>query len=210
VLVLGLTGGIGSGKSAVAARLAEKPGVRVIHADDEAKRLMAEDAAVRAALVRRFGAATFDESGALDRAALAARVFGRPDEVAALNALVHPAVRGALRDDIEAARSSGVRLLVYEAALIHEIGADELVDAVLLVDADPETRIARVMERDGVSRDQVEARMAHQLDPAAFRSRADYVIENDGTLEELEAAVDALYARFEDNPQDPLDGRRDR
>ena len=196
MLVLGLTGGIGSGKSIVAARLEENEGVRVLRADDEAKRIMVEDPGVRAALVARFGPETFRPDGTLDRAGLAARVFGDEDEVAALNAIVHPAVRHDLRRQIERARADGIHLLVYEAALIYEIEADALVDVVVLVDAPIEARIERVMERDGVSREHVLSRAGHQLDPGELRARADYVIENDGTLAELRQEVDALYSRL--------------
>src|SRR5690606_16822967 len=172
---------------------AEKPGVRVVFADDEAKRLMHEDAALRAALVARFGPETYDAEGRLDRAGLAARVFSDAGELAALNALVHPAVRRAMRARVEAARRDGVRLLVYEAALLFEVGADRLVDRVAVVDAPLETRIARVVARDGVTRAQVLDRMAAQLPPEVLRERADYVIENDGDLAHLGAQVDALY-----------------
>ncbi|HEX8386465.1 MAG TPA: dephospho-CoA kinase, partial [Rubricoccaceae bacterium] len=115
MITLGLTGGIGSGKSAAAARLAEKPGVRVVKADDEARRLMHEDTALRAALVARFGP-LYDADGRLDRAALAARVFHDPAELAALNALVHPVVRADFLRQRAQAEADGVRLLVYEAA----------------------------------------------------------------------------------------------
>ncbi|MDT0631679.1 dephospho-CoA kinase [Rubrivirga sp. S365] len=193
---LGVTGGIGSGKSAFVARLAGHDGVRVVYADDLAKRLMGEDAAVRAALVARFGAETYDGAGRLDRAHLAARVFGDAGELAALNAIVHPAVRRALGEALEAARAEGVRLLVYEAALIFETGGDEILDAVVVVDAPVETRVARVQARDGATRDAVLARMRHQIDPAEARRRADLVVVNDGDLDALYAEADALARQY--------------
>ncbi len=196
MVTLGLTGGIGSGKTAAAARLAEKPGVRAVYADDVARHLMATDPAVRAALVARFGPETFDDRGALDRARLAARVFGDAEELAALNAIVHPAVRRAMLDEVARARADGVRLLVYEAALLFEVGAAALVDHVAVVDAPLETRLARVAARDGATREQVLARMARQLDPAELRRRADTVIDNDGDLVHLHAQADALYERL--------------
>jgi dephospho-CoA kinase len=109
---------------------------------------------------------------------------------------VHPAVREALREEIEASRAAGVELLVYEAALLHEIEADELVDLVVLVDAPLPIRVSRVVARDGATRQQVEARAEHQLDPAGFRSRADIVIDNDAGLDELRREVDRLYERL--------------
>lgn len=196
MLSVGVTGGIGSGKSAFVARLAEHDGVRVVYADGLAKRLMAEDAAVRAALVDRFGPETYDGAGRLDRARLAGRVFGDADALAALNAVVHPAVRRALLDALAAARADGVRLFVYEAALVFETGGDAVLDRVVVVDAPVETRLARVMARDGATREAVLARMAHQIDPAEARRRADLVVENDGDLDALYAEADALVRRW--------------
>lgn len=184
MIVLGLTGGIGSGKSAFAARLAQHAGVRVVLADDLAKRLMTADPDLRAALAARFGPETFGPDGALDRARLAARVFGQPDELAALNALVHPAVRRAMRAEIAAARADGVRLFVYEAALLFEVGAEALVDHVALVVAPEAVRLRRAMARDGATAEGVRARMAPQMDPAeaTARTRAlgGTVVDNSG------------------------------
>lgn len=193
---LGVTGGIGSGKSAVVDRLATHPGVRVLRADDEAKRLMAQDPAVRAALVDRFGDETFATDGRLDRAWLAARVFANPDELAALNAIVHPAVRQSLAGALQRARADGVSLFVYEAALLFETGGDALLGETVLVDAPEAVRIARVVARDGSTPEAVRARMRHQMPPAEARRRASTVIENAGTLAALHAAADAVAARL--------------
>ena len=190
---LGITGGIGSGKTALVARLAERAGVRVVLADDLAKRLMVEDPEVRRQLVERFGAEAYLDDGSLNRKAIADRVFGDPDELAALNAIVHPAVRRAMLEAMATARAEGVRLLVYEAALIFETDADTILDHVVVVDAPVETRIERAMARDGASREAVRARMDRQLDPAEARRRADAVIHNDGSLDHLHAQADALY-----------------
>ena len=192
VITVGLTGGIGSGKSAVAAWLASYDGVRVLFADDLAKRLMAEDPEVRRQLVARFGAETFDAAGALDRAGLARRVFGDEAELAALNAIVHPAVRRALDEAKADARADGVRVLVYEAALLFETGGDRVVDEVVVVDAPVDVRVARASARDGVPEAAVRERMRHQIDPAEARARADRVIDNGGDLDALHAAADAL------------------
>ncbi|MEO0557049.1 MAG: dephospho-CoA kinase [Bacteroidota bacterium] len=194
MLTLGVTGGIGSGKTAFVARLAEHPGVRVLLADALAKRLMVEDPEVRRQLVDRFGTEAYHEDGSLNRQAIAARVFGDETELAALNAIVHPAVRRAMLEAMEQARIDGVELLVYEAALIFETNADQILDHVAVVDAPIETRIARAMARDGSTREQVEARMTRQLAPAELRRRADTVIDNDGSMEELHALADGLLA----------------
>lgn len=188
---LGLTGGIGSGKTE-AARFFEALGARVLLADDVAKRLMHEDAGLRRAIAEAFGPESYDASGALDRAHLARRVFGHPEELARLNALVHPRVRAEMLRQIEAARRDGVELLVYEAALIFEAGAEKHLDAVAVVEAPLEARIARVMARDGASREDVLARMGHQLPAEELRRRADFVIENDGDLDALRRAVERV------------------
>ena len=190
---LGITGGIGSGKSTVAALLGEKLRVRIVSADDEARRLMVEDEELRTALIERFGADTFLEDGSLNRAELATRVFGDPEEVEALNAIVHPAVREELEKSIRRAEKDGIDLFAYEAALIYEIGANDLVDAVLLVDAPLELRINRVMQRDGSTRSEVVARMSNQISSDVLRARADFVIDNDGDLAALQDSVDSLY-----------------
>ena len=193
---IGVTGGIGSGKSAFVRRLAEHEGVRAVYADDLAKRIMAEHPGVRAALVETFGPETYTAAGDLDRAHLAGRVFGDTEALAALNAVVHPAVRAALLEGMDEAQADGVRLFVYEAALVFETGGDEVLDTVVVVDAPVETRIARVQARDGATREAVLARMAHQIDPAEARRRADVVVANDGDLGELYAQADALAQRY--------------
>jgi len=193
VTTLGITGGIGSGKSTVAALFVEKPRVRIVSADDEARRLMVEDEKLRTALIERFGADTFLEDGSLNRAGLATLVFGDPEEVETLNAIVHPAVRRELGKSIRQAEKNGIDLFAYEAALIYEIGANDLVDAVLLVDAPLELRINRVMQRDGSTRSEVVARMSNQISSDVLRARADFVIDNDGDLAALQDSVDSFY-----------------
>ena len=200
---VGVTGGIGSGKSAFVARLARHDGVRVVLADDLAKRLMVEDDGVRAALEARFGPATYRPDGALSRSYLAERVFGDPRELAALNAIVHPAVRRALALEVARARADGVRALVYEAALLFETGGDAVVDRVVVVDAPERVRLARAAARDGVAEGAVRARMRHQIDPADARSRADLVVDNAGDLDGLWAAADAFAASLGVAPSRP-------
>ena len=193
---LGLTGGIGSGKTAAAARLAEKPGVRIVFADDVAKRRMVDDEAVRSAVRQRVGAEAYRTDGSLGRAYVAGRVFGDEAELAALNAIVHPAVRRAMLVAIEDARASGVQLLVYEAALIFETGADKILDHVAVVDAPEALRVERAASRDGATPEAIRERMARQMDPAEMRALADTILDNGGPLAALDAQVDALYQRM--------------
>ncbi|MFN3596861.1 MAG: dephospho-CoA kinase [Rubricoccaceae bacterium] len=198
MIALGIAGGIGSGKTAFARRLGTHPGVRVVYADEVARALMHDDPAVRGQLVRRFGEDVFDGQGRLDRAALAARVFADAAEREALNAIVHPAVRSALREALRQAEADGVRLFVYEAALLFEVGGDRLMDVTALVDAPPALRLARAAARDGADPEQIRARMAAQMDPAAARARATFVVDNSGDLGALHAQADALYRRLTD------------
>lgn len=189
---LGVTGGIGSGKTTVC-RFLEEQGAKVFYADVEAKRLMQEHADVRAEVADAFGSESYREDGSLNRTYLADQVFGNPEELERLNAIVHPRVFESFEAAKKRARMEDVELLVHEAALIFEAGGDEHVDAVAAVVAPDEDRIARVAERDGVAPDDVRDRMGHQLPQEELRRRADYVIENDGTLDDLREATISLY-----------------
>ncbi len=189
---LGVTGGIGSGKTTVCGFLEEK-GARVFYADIEAKRLMQENDAVRAAIVDEFGAAAYGDDGSLNRAYLADQVFGDAERIERLNAIVHPHVFEAFEGAKERAREEGIDLLVHEAALLFEAGGDEHVDVTAAVVAPNADRIAWVTERDDVTPEQVRARMDHQLPQDELRRRADYVIENDGSLNDLRQKSVELY-----------------
>jgi dephospho-CoA kinase len=192
VRTLGVTGGIGSGKTTVCGFL-EEQGARVFYADIEAKRLMREDPDVQAAIVDAFGEAAYDEEGALDRAYLADRVFGDVEQLDRLNAIVHPHVFKAFEAAKARAADEEVSLLVHEAALLFEAGGDEHVDTTAVVVAPDADRIDWVMARDDVTPDQVRARMQHQLPQDELRERADYVIENDGSLDDLRRKSVELY-----------------
>ncbi len=192
---LGVTGGIGSGKTTVC-RFFEELGARVFYADAEAKRLMQEDPGAREEIVAAFGAESYDADGRLDRAYLATRIFGDEANVTRINRIVHPRVFAAFQQAKEAAERDGIALLVHEAALIFEAGGDRHLDAVAVVDASVADRLRWVTERDGVSEAQVQARMAHQLPPEELRRRADYVLENTGSLAALRRQVERLYERL--------------
>jgi dephospho-CoA kinase len=189
---LGVTGGIGSGKTTVCGFLAEQ-GARVFYADLEAKRLMTEHEGLRADIVDAFGEESYSDDGSLNRKHLADVVFQSPERVEQINALVHPRVHEAFAAAADRAEEEGVEVLVHEAALIFESGGDEHLDAVAVVVAPDEDRIARVVERDDTTEDEVRARMSHQLPQEELRRRADYVIENDGTLDDLRRKSVNLY-----------------
>lgn len=192
MITLGVTGGIGSGKTTVCGFLEEK-GARVFYADIEAKRLMQEDASVRAEITETFGDEVYTDDGALNRAVLAEQVFGDADRLEQLNAIVHPRVFEAFEGAKERAAEEGVDLLVHEAALLFEAGGDAHVDVTAAVVAPDEARVARVAERDDVAPEKVRARMGHQLPQDELRRRADHVLENDGSLEDLRRKSVELY-----------------
>lgn len=192
VPTLGVTGGIGSGKSTVC-RLFEALGARVFYADHEAKRLMTEDPALRQAILDAFGPESYQPNGQLNRAYLAERVFDDPNALRQLNTLVHPHVLHAFQEARKQATRAQVPLLILEAALLFESGADRLVDHVLVVDVPEAERIRRVVARDGIPPEKVRARMQHQLPPEILKARADFVLENTGSLEQLRQQVEALY-----------------
>jgi dephospho-CoA kinase len=192
MISIGVTGGIGSGKTAVCGIL-EGLGARVFYADLVAKRLMERDPELVEEIREAFGPESYDAGGRLNRTYLARRVFSSEEEVARINAMVHPRVFAAFDEERRDAEAQGVPMMVKEAALIFQSGGDRHLDAVVVVDADLDQRIERVMHRDGVSREAVQARMRHQMSAEEMRARADYVIKNTGSPGELEARVRALY-----------------
>lgn len=190
MMKVGITGGIGSGKSTVCRLFAQK-GIAVYDSDAAAKRLMQEDGALRRQLAGRFGEGTFRD-GVLDRAYLAGIVFADPQALADLNALVHPVV---MRDfDAWAARQEG-SYVILESAILFEAGLEGYVDKTVAVLAPRELRIERTCRRDGCGADQVVRRIAAQLDDDALSARADYVVVNIFE-EDLEPAVVKLDRIF--------------
>jgi dephospho-CoA kinase len=192
VTTVGVTGGIGSGKTTICGFL-EEQGARVFYADIEAKRLMQEDDSVRSEITEAFGDEAYAADGSLDREYLAGHVFADSDRVQRLNEIVHPHVFEAFVDATARAEDEGLDLLVHEAALLFEAGGDRHVNVTAAVVAPDDERTSRVAERDDVTPSQVRARMDHQLPQDELRRRADYVIENDGTLGALRRESVDLY-----------------
>ncbi len=173
MLKVGLTGGIGSGKTTVAA-LFELLGIPVFYADDAARRIMDDDPDVRAALVSRFGGALYT-GGILDRKALGALVFNNPEALADLNAIVHPA---AIAASLRWMESRPAPYVLKEAAIFFETGSERSMDLMIGVTAPEATRIARVIKRSGLSEAEIRSRMARQMDDNEKMSRCDYIIRN--------------------------------
>ena len=184
---VGITGGIGSGKSTVC-RLFEQNGIAVYDSDARAKALMAEDAKLREQLVEAFGAECYNEQG-LDRAYLAGRVFGDEAELQRLNGIVHPAVKEDFRRWADVQRGAYV---VLESAILFESGFDTEVNTTLAVMAPMEERLRRTVERDGVDREAVRRRMEHQLSDDELHARAARTIVN-LRMDYLESDVEQLH-----------------
>lgn len=187
---VGITGGIGSGKSTVC-RLFAARGVAVYDTDAAAKRLMAEDVELKAQIVARFGAASYQD-GVLNRSYLAEQIFGNDAAREALNGLVHPAV---IADFERWAEQQEGAYVVLESAILYEAGLDKHLDRVVAVLAPKSLRLERAMLRDGADREQIERRMAAQMDDDTLRDRADVALVNIFE-EELEQMVQELDFRF--------------
>ena len=187
---IGITGGIGSGKSTVCALFREQ-GVAVYDSDAEAKRLMAESADLRRKLIEAFGEECYNAEG-LDRKYLASKVFGCEEALQRLNSIVHPAVREDFRAWAERQRGSYV---VLESAILFETGFENEVDATLAVMAPLEERVRRTMERDGVEREQVMERIKYQMSDDDLHARADRTLVN-LRREYLESDVEQLHKMY--------------
>ena len=177
---IGLTGGIGSGKTTVA-KIFELLGIPVYYSDDVAKRIMNEDVELKTAIKKQFGKEAYD-NGELNRAYLSAKVFTDPFQLEILNSLVHPAtIRDAARWMTRQFTESGGKTsyAIKEAALIFESGSAELLDYVIGVYAPSQLRIKRAMERNHLSYDEVKQRMDKQLDENMKMKLCDFVIYND-------------------------------
>ena len=187
---VGITGGIGSGKSTVCRILAEH-GVAAYDADSRAKELMSSSEALRAALIENFGAECFTDEG-LNRAYLARRVFSDAEQLRVLNGLVHPAVMADFEAWAEAQEGSYV---VFESAILFEAKLEDRVDATVAVMAPEELRVERVMGRDGATKEQVLARIHNQMSDDERADRAKYGVVNID-VEDLEEDVVQLHRRL--------------
>lgn len=184
MLLVGLTGGIASGKSTVGRMLAQA-GVPVVDADLLAREAVLPGSAALTAIVARFGPGILLADGGLDRKRLGAIVFTDDAARRDLNAIVHPSVAALAMEKLGALRDAGHAVAVYEVPLLFESGLEGMMDKTLLVALPLDVQRARLMARDGISAAEADARIAAQLSLAEKRKRADVVIENDGTIEEL-------------------------
>lgn len=189
--VFGLTGGIGTGKSTVAALFRER-GVPVVDADELAREAVAPGSEGLAAVARAFGPGVMNEDGSLDRKRLGALVFADPAARERLNAITHPLVRRLSQQRFAELSRLGTELAGYDVPLLFEVGLDQALRPVVVVSASEATQLARLAARDGLDAEQALSRVRAQLPLAEKRARADYVIENDGLREALVAQVDEV------------------
>jgi dephospho-CoA kinase len=195
-MVVGILGGIGSGKSAVAAEFARR-GARVIPADQIGHEALRQER-VRQEVVCRWGPDMLDEKGEIERCKLGAIVFGDPAERKALEALVHPWIRKRIEEEVARAKADpAVRLIVLDAAILMEAGWHDVCDRLVYVDAPREVRLARVARQRGWAGPELEDRERAQLPLTEKQVRADHVLDNSSTLEHLGRQVDELMQRWE-------------
>ncbi|MGI9091341.1 MAG: dephospho-CoA kinase [Gemmatimonadaceae bacterium] len=195
MLYVGLTGNIASGKTQAAERLAEL-GATIVDADVLAREAVEPGSDGLRQVVERWGSAVLSPDGTLDREALRHIVFGDPEQLEELNAIIHPGV-GRLRDTmVETARARGDAVLVYVVPLLFERHLAQEFDSIVLVDAPAQLRLERLTELRKVSGADAANMIAAQMPAELKRARADFVIENDGSLEGLLEQVDAVWERL--------------
>ena len=186
-----MTGNIGSGKSAVAAMLREA-GIPVLDADRISREVTAPGGRAYDAVVETFGRGILRDDGSIERKRLGEIVFADPRLRGQLEAITHPAIFEGMKEAISGIEREGHRVVVVEAALIHESGRKGLFEAVISVTCDRETAISRLAARDGMTRSQADARLRAQMDADRKAGASDYVIDNSGSLDETRRQVVAL------------------
>lgn len=192
--IIGLTGGIGSGKSTVA-RMFGALGVHWVDADDVARQVVEPGTQALRAIADHFGESILQGNGELDRAALRQKVFEDPEQRRWLEGLLHPIIRQELIRQLSP-EDYNLPYVMLVSPLLLETNQHELVERIVVVDVPEETQINRTMARDGNSREQVERILAAQMPRAARREKADAIINNAQPLERVEASVHALHQRF--------------
>ena len=195
MMLVGLTGGIGAGKSVVAAMFAAR-GAAVVDADRISRALQEPGTPCHRAIVEAFGEGVLDPSGRIDRKRLGEIVFADPAQRRHLEAIMHPAIWAACEAEIRAAALAGRSVCVVEAALILETGQRDRFQKIIVVTAPTQTQIQRLARARGLTEAEARARVGAQWSGEAKARAADYVIENDGTLAATEAQVAALYPQL--------------
>ncbi len=184
MIKIGLTGGIGSGKTTVA-QLFEKLGIPVYYADDRAKELMLHNTKIKKQLIRHFGKNAFID-GKLNRKYLAELVFNDKNKLKELESIVHPAVR---KDFTEWAKKQTAPYIIVENAILYKSGMDQLVDYVIVVTTDTEKRFERIIKRDKIDKEEIEKRINNQEKESELLKKANFTISNNNNIEHLRKNV---------------------
>jgi dephospho-CoA kinase len=203
MLVIAITGGIGSGKS-VAAGIISEAGYPVINTDDRAKELMVEDDKVREKLIAEFGDYIYNDDGTLNKSFLASKVFGDSSKsrraLDRLNRIVHPAVIDDMIEKLDRLHEERQRMVFVESALVFESGINEGFDYIIVIDAPEEIRLDRIEQRGGISREDARSRMEDQMSTEEKIRRADFTIDNSGSMDDLRSAVNSLLEILKNLP----------
>ncbi|WP_342319658.1 dephospho-CoA kinase [Corynebacterium mayonis] len=195
MLRIGLTGGIGSGKSTVA-RALEKHGLAVVDADEVARDIMEPGGEVLAQVAEQFGEDVLKPDGTLNRALLARRAFATEEATARLNEITHPAIRAEAERRFAALEASGAKAAVYDMPLLVELGLDKAMDFNVVVHTDVEVRVRRLVDKRGLEQEDVRNRIARQISDDQRRARADVVIDNNGSEKELQEQISQLVQQI--------------
>lgn len=195
--VIGLTGGIASGKSTVA-RFFRDHEVPVLDADVLGHRTYEPGSDTFAAVVRTFGDDLVAPDGTIDRKVLGGKVFGKPDELKKLTDIVWPGIRKLASEALAEYETAGNSLAVLEAAVLFEAGWEDLTDEIWVVVVDADNAVERLAARNGLDADAARARIASQLSNAERTARADIVIENNGSIEALEGAIESAWIQLQE------------
>ncbi len=201
---IGLTGNIASGKSVVSDLLAER-GATIIDADVLARQAVMKGSPALDAIVARWGDSVLDDTGDLDRAALRHVVFDNQSDLDALNQIVHPDVKRRRAEELAAAKSRGERLVVSVIPLLFERHLADDFDSIVLVDAPRSVRLDRIVRDRGIDEAEAMKMIASQMPSDLMRARADYVIENSGTLDELKNEVNRVWEEIVNDEVSSLD-----
>ena len=193
MLLIGLTGGIGSGKSTVAAMLRDQ-GIRVVDADQIAREVVEPGQPALAELVEVFGQDILNDDGTLNRQELANRAFATEEATNALNTITHPRIEQETQRQFDLAAAEKENFLVYDMPLLVERGLHEEMDMVIVVHTDIEERVRRLVEHCGLDEDDVRRRMSHQVDDVTRLASADVLIDNNGSVDHLRKQVDDFLA----------------
>ncbi|WP_339162234.1 dephospho-CoA kinase [Siminovitchia sp. FSL W7-1587] len=194
-LIIGLTGGIASGKSTVSQML-EQRGFTIVDADLAARKVVEPGASAYKQVVSRFGEGIIQNDGTLNREKLGTIVFNDEEKRKKLNAIVHPAVREKMKEWQEAAIQNGKKTIILDIPLLFESNLLHMVDKTIVVYVDEETQLRRLMERNSFREDEARARIASQLPLRQKKEMADAVIDNNGSLSETERQVEVLIKKW--------------